>query len=113
MKIYKDNCVKDRTVCKNCYNRKGRKNKEIQSLVDMLFQNKRTLNVGPSSSGKIHIMPKYLSRIPNRGIYVITKSPPEHYSNSLSKINKIGEEVESLNEYENAKCYHSFFDILG
>ena len=38
--------------------------------------NNRTLFVGPSFSGKTYLMLKFLSRIPDRDIYVITKSPP-------------------------------------
>ena len=44
---------------------------------------------------------KTLSRIPDREIYKITKSPPEQYTNSKIKIKKIGDEIKPLNEYEN------------
>ena len=46
-------------------------------------------------------MLKIISRIPNRYIYTITKSPPEQYSNPKIKIKEIGDEIKSLNEYEN------------
>ena len=39
--------------------------------------NNRTLLVGPSFSGKTYLMLKILSRIPNRDIYIITKSPQD------------------------------------
>ena len=56
-------------------------------------------------------MLKTLSRIPNRDIYIITKSPPEQYSNSKIKIKEISDEIKPLNEYENGIIV--FDDILG
>ena len=73
--------------------------------------NNRTLLVGPSFSGKTYLMLKILSRIPNRDIYIITKSPPEQYSNTKIKIKEISDEVKPLNEYENGVIV--FDDILG
>ena len=73
--------------------------------------NNRTLLVGPSFSGKTYLMLKILSRISNRDIYIITKSPPEQYSNSKIKIKEISDEIKPLNEYEN--CVIVFDDILG
>ena len=52
-----------------------------------------------------------LSRLPDRDIYIITKSPPDQYSNSKIKIQEIGEETKPLNECENAIIV--FDDILG
>ena len=71
--------------------------------------NNRTLLVGPSFSGKTYLLLKILSRLPNRDIYIITKSPPEQYSNT--KIKEIREKIKPLNEYENAIIV--FDDILG
>ena len=73
--------------------------------------NNRTLLVGPSFSGKTYLMLKILSHIPNRDIYIITKSPPEQYSNSKIKIKEISEEIKPLNENENGVIV--FDDILG
>ena len=56
-------------------------------------------------------MLKILSRIPNRDIYIITKSPPEQYTNSKIKIKEIGDEIKPLNEYENGIIVLD--DILG
>ena len=67
--------------------------------------------VGPSFSGKTYLMLKILSRISDRDIYIITKSPPEQYSNSKNKIKEIGDEIKPLNEYENGIIV--FDDILG
>ena len=56
-------------------------------------------------------MLKILSRIPNRGIYIITKSPPEQCTNSKIRIKEISDEIKHLNEYENGIIV--FDDILG
>ena len=64
--------------------------------------NIRTVLVGPSFSGKTYLMLKIFSRIPlARDIHIITKSPPEQYSNSEIKITEITEGKKPLNEYEN------------
>ena len=52
-----------------------------------------------------------LSRIPNRDIYIITKSPPEQYSISKIKIKEKSDEKKPLSEYENGTIV--FDDILG
>ena len=122
IKIDKDNYKKDRNICKNCYNMNRKKynnktfsrndkNKKERKDVDSVNNNNRTLLVGPSFSGKTYLMLKILSRIPDRDIYIITKSPPEQYSNSKIKIKEISDEIEPLNEYEN--CVIVFDDILG
>ena len=56
-------------------------------------------------------MLKKLSRLPNRDIYISTKSNPKHFSNSRIKIEEIGKEIKPLNEYE--KTIKVFDDILG
>ena len=92
-------CKKDRTVCKNGYNKNKRKNNTNTSTPNkttVSYQqskiengnnnnNNRTLLVGTSFSGKTYLMLKIFSRIPNRDIYIITKSPPEQYSNAKVK----------------------------
>ena len=47
--------------------------------IDNINNNNRTLVVGPSFSGKTYLMLQILSRISDRDIYIITKSPPEQY----------------------------------
>ena len=56
-------------------------------------------------------MLKILSRMPDRDIYIITKSPPDQFSNYQNKIKKIGDEIKPRNEYENAIVV--FNDFLG
>ena len=67
--------------------------------------------VGPCFSGKTFLMLKLLSRISDRDTYIITKSPPEQYSNSKIKIKEINDEIKPLNEYENGIIV--FDDFLG
>ena len=73
---------KDRTVCKDCYNKSKRKNNLIQNEVATSQQqpkiengknnnHNRTLFVGPSFSSKIYLMLNFFSRIPDRDIYII------------------------------------------
>ena len=47
-------------------------------------------------------MLKILSRIPDRDIFIITKSPPEQYSTTKIKIKEISDEIKPPSEYENA-----------
>ena len=116
------NYDKNRTVCKDCYKKKKRKNNLVQSEMTISHQqpkiengnnnnNNRTLLVGPSFSGKTYCMLKTLSRLADRDVYIITKSPPEQYTNSKIKIKEISDEIKPLNEYENGIIV--FDDILG
>ena len=107
---------KDRTVCRDCYYEKKRKNKITISHQQPIIENgnnnnNRTLLVGPSFSGKTYLMLKILSRMIDRDIYIITKSTPEQYSNSKIQIKEISDEIKPLNEYENGIIV--FDDILG
>ena len=125
IKLDINNYKKDRTVCRDCYNKKKRKNNINTLPPNKIIEkvntpqkskiennnNNRTLLVGPSFSGKTYLMLKILSRISDRDIYIITKSPPEQYSNSKIKIKEISDEIKPLNEYENGIIV--FDDILG
>ena len=66
--------------------------------------------VGPTFLGKTCLMLKIPSRISDRDIYTITKSPPDQYSYSKIKLSEIGDEMEPLNEYENGIIV--FDDVL-
>ena len=114
IKLDINNYKKDRTVCKDCYNKKKRKNNLIQQPKienGNDNNNNRTLLVGSSFAGKTYLMLKILSRMIDRDIYIITKSPPEQYTNSEIKIKEISDEIRPLNEYENGIIV--FDDILG
>ena len=112
---------KERTVCRDCYN-KRKKNNLVQIEITISYHqpiigngninnNNRTLLVGPSFPGKTFLMLKILSRMIDRDIYKITKSPPKQYTNSKNKIKELSDEIKPLNEYENGIIV--FDDILG
>ena len=121
IKLDINNYKKDRTVCRECYNKEKRKNNLVRNEITISHQpkienhnnnnNNRTLLVGPSFSGKTYLMLKILSRISDRDFYIFTKSPPEQYTNSKIKIKEISDEIRPLNEYENGIIV--FDDILG
>ena len=113
IKLDINNYKKDRTVCRDCYKEKKRKNKLIQQPIieNGDNNNNRTLLVGPSFSGKTYFMLKTLSRMSDRDIYLINKSPPEQFTNSKIKIKEISDEIKPLNDYENGIIV--FDDILG
>ena len=122
IKLDINNYKKDRTYCKDCYKRKKRKNNLIQNEITTSLQqpipenennnkNNQTLLVGSSFSGKTYLMLKIPSRMSDRDIYIITKSPPEQYTNSEIKIKELGDKIKPLNEYENGII--AFDDILG
>ena len=78
IKLDINNYKKDRTICKECYNKKKRKN-NINTLPPNKINtpqqpkiennnNNRTFLVGPSFSGKTYLMLKILSRISDRDI---------------------------------------------
>ena len=123
IKLDKNNYKKDRTICRDCYNKKKRKinintlppNKIIENVntpqQSKFENNNRTLLVGPSFSGKSYLMLKILPRISDRDIYIITKSPLEQYTNSKIRIKEINDEIKPPNEYENGIIV--FDDVLG
>ena len=121
IKLDINNYKRDRTICRDCYNKKKRKinintlppNKIIGNVnkQSKFENNNRTLLVGPSFSGKTYLMFKILSRISDRDIYIITKSPPDQYTNSKIKIREISDEIKPPNEYENGIIV--FDDVLG
>ena len=119
IKLKINNYKKDRTVCKDYYNKKKRKNILVQNEITISHQqpkiendnNNRTLLVGSSFSGKTYLMLKILSRMSNRDIYINTKSPPEQSTSSKIKIKEISDEIKPLNEHE--KGIIVFDDNLG
>ena len=119
IKLDISNYKKNRTVYRDCYNKKKRKDNLIQNEITTSYQqpniennnNNRTLLVGTSFSGKTYLMLKILSRMLDRDIYIITKSPPEQYTNSKTKIKEISYEIKPLIEYENGIIV--FDDVLG
>ena len=109
-KIFTKKCLTnhiDRARNHNKFN----SNVSEKTIIDNDNNNNRSLLVGPPFPGKTYLMLKILSRIPDRDNYIITKSPPEQYSNSKIKIKEINDEIKPLNEYEN--CVIVIDDILG
>ena len=108
-KIDVNNYKKGRTVCENCYQKtkiKNNNNTLIPNKTTVSYRqpkiengnnnnNNRKLLAGPSFSGKTSLMLKVFSRIPNRDFCIITKPPPEKYSNSKIKIKEIGDKQTS------------------
>ena len=90
-KVDQYNYEKIRTICRDCYNKEKRNYKQSSEKLSVYDNhiNNRTLLVGPSFPGKTYLMFKFLSRMPNRDIYRVTKSPPEWYSNSKTKIKEV------------------------
>ena len=99
IKLDINNYKKDRTVCRDCYNKKKRKNNLVQNEITISHQqpiiengnnnnNNRTLLVGPSFSGKIYLMLKILSRMIDRDTHIITKSPQNSIPILKSKLKK-------------------------
>ena len=122
LKLVINNYKKDRTVCKDCYNKKKRKNNLVQNEITISHQqpkiengnninNNRTLLVAPCFSGKTYLMIKTLLRIPDRDIYIITKPSPEQYTNSKFKIKETSDEIKPLNEYKKGIIIFDY--ILG
>ena len=112
MKINKYNYKNDRTICKNFYDKKKRKNNDNTLIQNQQRRNdnvntnnstRSQLLVGPSLSSKNYLMLKILSRIPtDRDIYIIPKSPNEQHSNSKIKNKETSDEIKPLNDYGNA-----------
>ena len=101
IKLDEENNKKDRTLCKNCYNKDKRKHSNISEKLSKTDEhiNIRMLLVGPNFSVKTFLMLKIHSQLFDRDIHIVTKSLPELSSNSKIKIGEIGEEMEPLNEY--------------
>ena len=114
LEIDKNNYLKDRTVCKSCYNEIGRKNqqpkgddkninKKKTKVVDSV--NNRTLIIGFSNCGKTYQMNHILSQ-KQEPIFIITKS-----LNQYPKIKaQTSDEIEPLEHYENSTVV--FDDII-
>ena len=130
IKIDVDNCIKDRNICKNCYNKNRKKynNKEKKRKFDdsvnkiekpkignvnnpnnnivSKFENRANVVIGPRNVGKTFYMLKVLEKIGNqRPIHIITRSPNQ-YPNY-----KINNDIESINKYKGSGVI--FDDILG
>ena len=112
IEIDKTNYLKDRTVCKSCYNKNRRKNnnntiiknqqpksddKKKRKVVYSVNDNNRTLIIGFSNCGKTYLMNHILHQ-KQEPIFIITKSLNQ-YPNIKAQTS---DEIQPLNEYENS-----------
>ena len=111
IEIDENNYLKDRTVCKTCYNKNRRKtnnntiirnqkpksdNKKKRKVVNSV-NNNRTLMIGFSNCGKTYLMNHILHQ-KQEPIFINTIS-----SNQYPKIKaQTSDEIQPLNEYENS-----------
>ena len=113
IEIDENNYLKNRTVCKNCYNKKRRKN-NINNLIHnqqpkidktninndnnhnvSTFENHAYVVIGPRNVSKSYYMLKLLAKIGNqRPIHIITRSPNQ-YPNS-----KISIDIKPIHKYK-------------
>ena len=87
-----NNYKKDRTVCKNCYNKNKRKNNnntlppiKINENVDnndSKYENRANVIIGPRNIGKTYYMLKVLGD--QRPIHIITRSPNQYLNYETS-----------------------------
>ena len=119
IEIDENNYLKDRTGCKNCYNKNKRKtnnNTIIQNLqpksdnikkrkVVNSVNNNRTLIIGSSNCGKSYLMNNILFR-KQEPVFIIKKSLNQ-YPNIKAQTS---DEIQPLNEHENTTVI--FHDML-
>ena len=104
IKLEKDKNRENRTICKNCYNKKESKcnkisEKEGLSRLNKRFNKSRTLIDRTFFFGDTtHQMLNFFSRIPDQVFYKITKSPAVQYFYSKIKIKESVAEIRLLNE---------------
>ena len=121
--IDENNYLKDRTVCKSCYNKNRRKsddkkkrkvvnpvintnnNKKKTKVVDSVNTNNRTLIIGLSNCGKTYLMNHFLFQ-KLEPIFIITKSLNQ-YPNIKAQTS---DEIQPLENYENSTVV--FDDML-
>ena len=117
------NYLKDRTVCKSCYNKNRRKNDNKQNQhpkVEHVNNNKNNDNnvsvpayenhayvvIGPRNVGKTYYMLKVLEKIGNkRPLHIITRSPNQYPKYKTSN------EIKPINKYKGSVVI--FDDTLG
>ena len=113
--------MKDRTVCKSCYNKNRRKNnnntiiqKQQTKIVKIndnnpnvsTFENLAYVIVGPRNVGKTYYILKLLEKIGNkRPIHIRTRSPNQYPNYKTSK------EIKPINKYQGSVVI--FDDMLG
>ena len=112
--------MKDRTVCKSCYNKNGKNNNNtlIQNQHPKLenvnnnnpsvstYENHAYVVIGPRNVGKTYYMLKELEKIGNkRPIHIITRSPNQYPNYKTST------DIKPINKYKGSIVI--FDDVLG
>ena len=130
IEIDENNYLKDRTVCKSCYNKNRRKNnnntshqqpniengndkKKLKIINNKdnnpkvsTYENHRHVIIGPSNVGKTYYMLKILEKIDNkRPINIITRSPNQYPNYKTST------DIKPINKYKGSVVI--FDDMLG
>ena len=124
IEIDEKNYLKDRTVCKSCYNKnRGKLNHNTiiqnqQAKIDKINKNNDSnpnvstygnhayVVIGPRNVGKRYYMLKILEKIRNkRPIHIITRSPNQYPSYKTSN------EIKPINKYKGSVVI--FADMLG
>ena len=124
-----NNYKKDRTVCRDCYNKKKRKNNfntlppnknntsyqqpNIENVNNKnnnpnlsTYENRANVVIGPRKVGKTYYMLKILEKIDNqRPIHIITRSPNQYPNYKTST------EIKLINKYKGSVVI--FDDMLG
>ena len=111
-----NNYKKDRTVCKNCYNKNKRKNNnntlppnqitENVDNTDSKYENRANDIIGPRNIGKTYYMLKVLEKIGDqRPIHIITRSPNQYLTYKTSN------EIKPIHKYKGSIVI--FDDMLG
>ena len=110
--------LKDRTVCKSCYNMNRRKNNKIditpqQTKIEKVnikdnntHENHAYIIIGPRNVGKTYYMLKKLEKIgKKRPVHIITRSPNQYPDYKTST------EIKPINKYKGSVVV--FDDMLG
>ena len=126
IEIDESNYLKDRSVCKSCYNENRRKNHQPESddkkkrkcdnslnkiekpKIDKVpkYENHAYVIVGPRNVGKTYYMFKVLEKIDNKKpIHIITRSPNQYPNYKTST------EIKPINKYKGSVVL--FDDMLG
>ena len=132
IEIDESNYLKDRSLCKSCYNKNRRKNHQPESgdkkkrkyddYVNNIekpkignvniknnvpkYENHRLVDIGPSNVGETHYMLKILEKIGNKKpIPIITRSPNQYPNYKTST------EIKPISKYKGSIV--TFDDMLG
>ena len=112
--------LKQKTVCKICYNKNRRQNTSIEKKIDTTtqqtkidkinnvstYENRANVIIGPRNVGKTFYMLKILEKIDNkRPIHIITRSPNQYPNYKTST------EIKPINKYKGSVVI--FDDMLG